>query len=323
MYKKVIITNANTARKLLSDNDKNTIIQLEKISPWRSSFLYMQVYVAIAIAIFIAVTLSNSLITLLAIIFIAGRQHSLYILNHDASHNTLFTTKKINKLVATFFSNLVMFHHPEAWSYIQWRRVHLKHHQYLFTEDDPNYVGRKAAGDTEKNYTFLQLLMVCLLAGPQAIKLFFFGKQDYVNPKIFKFSRGSINHLASLFLPFRNDQEMEKERCMKLLFFSVTLSFIVYFDAGKLFLIFWIVPMYSFYPMILKFHDLTEHNWNTCSNDLNANTQSTKRNVIFKLLFSILPRGFHREHHMFPKVSVVNLTKLNYLLYGNAKRSNK
>jgi fatty acid desaturase len=81
-------------------------------------------------------------VTLFAIVLIAGRQHSLYILNHDASHYGLFRSKRINKIVGSLLSNMTMFHHPEAWSFVQWRRVHILHHRYVLSEGDLNYVGR-------------------------------------------------------------------------------------------------------------------------------------------------------------------------------------
>lgn len=98
----------------------------ETASPWKSVILYVKVYTAIFSAIIIGLYVQNPMVMLLTVIFIAVRQHSLYILSHDASHYSLFKSRRVNKMVATIFSNLVMFHHPEAWSFIQWRRVHLQ-----------------------------------------------------------------------------------------------------------------------------------------------------------------------------------------------------
>lgn len=287
---------------------------LEQPCVTRSILLYLKTYAAVLLAIYLGLFFNNAFIAVLVIFFIAGRQHSLYILNHDASHYSLFPNKKMNKLVATLFSNLVMFHHPEAWSFIQWRRVHLKHHSHLFTEQDPNYAGRKRVGDTEYRYSLRQLLGKCLLAIPQTFKLLLIGKQDLVMNKGNLYQRASIYHFAALFTSYSDDREMEVERCLKLGFFILALIMIHFFNLWYPFLVYWMVPMYTVYPMILKFHDLTEHYWESKSNCLYENTQSVSRSFWKKVIISFLPRGYHREHHMYPRVPVVYLPKVHKLI---------
>lgn len=300
-------------KKQLLDDQKEVIASFEMPSTYRSGLLYLKTYAAIFMAIYLGLHLINPFAIILVMLFIAGRQHSLYILNHDGSHYSLFKNPKFNKQVATILSNLPMFHHPEAWSFIQWRRVHLMHHSYLFTEKDPNYLGRHLAGDTEIAPTAFQLAWSCLLAVPETLKYFFQGKQDYVYPATIKFHKNYLNHLLALIAPFKKDIEMEKERRLKLVFFFISLLGVSYFHWWQPFLLFWIVPMYLFYPIILRFHDLTEHHWDKQSINLDINTQSVQRNYLFQLFLSSLPRGFHREHHLFPRVGIKNLPKLKAL----------
>jgi len=61
--------------------------------------------------------------------------------------------------------------------------------------------------------------------------------------------------------------------------------------------------------MILKFHDLTEHHWEKNTEDIRLNTRSVNRGFLAGIVFSHLPRGLHREHHLFPKVCVVDLAQ--------------
>lgn len=301
-------------RGKVSESDRQILTSLEKISSFRSVVLYLKTIMAIGLAIYVGNKISNPLLMLFIMLFVAGRQHSLYILNHDASHYTLFKNRAMNKITATIFSVLPFFHHPESWSFVQWRRVHLLHHGFLFTEKDPNYVGRMQAGDTEKSPTGRKLFFSCLSAIPETLKFFLVGKQDYVYPSTTKFHKSHMNHLRALFLPFKNDSEMEAERLTKLIFFTISALVISYLHLWQPFLLFWILPMVLFYPAILKFHDLTEHHWEKKSDDLYINTQSVKRSYLFKLFLSFLPRGFHREHHLYPRVSVCNLPKLKEVL---------
>lgn len=305
-----------TVRAFLSDATWNQVTRLGQPRPWRSVGMYLQVYAAILGAMLLEHWVDHVAFTVLAIVFIAGRQHSLYILNHDASHYGLFRSPRTNKAVATLLSNLVMLHHPEAWSFVQWRRVHVFHHIHLFTDDDPNYVGRRIRGDLERRYTRWMLCRACVKSGLTSIVQLFLGKQDYVPPKGRETRKGHLNHLRALFCRFHGDAETETERRIKLAFFAVALASIAYFNAWRPFVLLWLLPMYTVYPMILTLMDLTEHRWTEKTDDLNANTRSVKPSVALRLWISMLPRGMHREHHLYPRVVAADLPELGRILGG-------
>lgn len=286
---------------------------IAQVRPMRSAYLYGKVYTAIAVLIFLAIYFDNPFVTLLTIVLIAGRQHSLYILNHDAGHNGLFRSTAANRWVATVFSNFAMFHHPSAWSFIQWKRIHNFHHHKLFTSGDPNYVDRQVNADTSRALTIPVLLRESVKSGLFSSLRFFIGKQDYATQAgtAIKFRD---NHLRTLFLPFFNDRAMETERYAKIAFFVAAFALIAYFDVWGSFLLFWIVPMYTVYPMILTFMDLTEHRWTDRSTDPILNSRAIRYGFLAKMLFSYLPRGLHREHHLYPAVIAADLPRLSKLL---------
>lgn len=286
-------------------------------SNWRGSLLYLKVYLAI-LSVFVLnemIGISDSpLLTLLAIIFIAGRQHSLYVLNHDASHGSLFKTRKLNRWVSTLLSIAPMFHHPEAWSFVQWKRIHLLHHKNLFTQQDPNYRTRVSAGDTQKKISLLKLMIKCLISPFLSVYGFFFAKQDYCPKNSEKWERKKINHLQALLMPLHGDQEMQDEWTFKWVFFTLMILFLDYFNLMGTFLLFWIVPMYTVYPMILTYFDLTEHYWESGSQEPEYNTRTVEHGFLVSLLLTHLPRGLHREHHYYPRVPAVNLPVLKMVL---------
>ncbi len=301
-------------RKRVSDSNKPLIAQLSKPKALRSIGLYAVVYLAIAGLIGAGIYIDTWWFTALVVVLIAGRQHSLYIINHDASHYALFEDKSLNQSVATVLSNLVMFHHPEAWSFVQWRRVHMLHHKYLFTELDPNYVGRKNKGDTLASPSLAKLAYKVVSGGLLNIRDLIVGRQDHVSDKGGEISSGKYTHLLGLFKPYQDDAEMEIERRLKLGFFAVALLLITALGVWSEFLVYWILPMYTIYPMILRFHDLTEHRWEKPTEALQINTRTRHDGWLFKLFFSALPRGYHSEHHIYPRVGVVDLALVNQLL---------
>lgn len=301
-------------RKRVSDKSKPLIAQLSRPKPLRSVGLYVLVYLAIGALIGAGIYVDNIWFTALVVVLIAGRQHSLYILNHDASHNALFEDKMLNKTVGTVFSNLVMFHHPEAWSFVQWRRVHMLHHKYLFTERDPNYVGRQNRGDTVKAPSLAVLAWKVVSGGLLNIRDFVISRQDHVNEKGNEVTSGKHPHLLGLFKPYTDDAEMEAERHLKIGFFVAALALITGLGIWQEFAVYWLLPMYTVYPMMLRFHDLTEHRWEKPTEALQINSRTRKDGWLFKLFFSALPRGYHSEHHIYPRVGVVDLAQVNRLL---------
>lgn len=301
-------------RERLSPQSRAAITALAKPNPWRGTALYAVVWLAIAVAMVVEPWAKHPLVTIAAIIFIAGRQHSLYVLNHDASHYGLYRSHKTNKAVATVLSNLVMFHHPEAWSFVQWRRVHMLHHAFLFTERDPNYVGRALAGDTSQPISIGRLAVRCVKSAVLMPWQFFAGRQDYVRVRGQRAEKNKFNHLRTLLASFPDDPEMNRERWLKIIFFCVTLTSVAVFDLWRPLLLLWIVPMYTVYPMILTFHDLTEHRWTVPSKVLTQNCRSVRLGFVRRILVTLLPRGLHLEHHIFPKVIAFKLPQLSAIL---------
>jgi len=301
-------------RASISDDTKRAVSELCRPQKYRSIWLYIQVYFAIFVIVSTAIYLDNIYVTLSAIVLIAGRQHSLYILNHDASHYGLFKSKKANKRVASVLSNLTMLHHHEAWSFVQWRRIHMLHHKHLFTDNDPNYLGRKNQGDTLASPSLLKLARSVVSAGLFSIVDFIFSKQSYARPKDYQVCESKYRHLHRLFVGYKDDVEMERERIVKLLFFSSTIALVLLLDITYEFFIYWVLPMHTVYPMILRFNDLTEHRWELATSSIVDNTRSRADGILAKVFVSGFPRGFHREHHIFPRAGVVDLPKVNALL---------
>lgn len=291
--------------------------ELSRPNALRGLYLYGKVYAAIIVTFIANYYFQNVAVLVVSVIFIAGRQHSLYILNHDASHLGLFRTKWANKWVASILSNFVMLHHPSAWSFEQWQRVHYFHHRELFTSKDPNYVDRVKAGDAHRQLSIGWLFLSCVKAGLLSPIKVFSGYHDYVPPSRQALYRQKHGHLRALLLPFKNDNAMELERYAKLAFIATTIVVIVLNDFLAQFLLLWVLPMYTIFPMILTFMDLTEHRWNSKSTDPVQNSRSVQYGVLEKLVISFLPRGFHREHHLCPRVIASDLPKLSRLLCEN------
>lgn len=300
----------------LNSQERKLLYTLAQKHTWLSIYYYFRAYATILLAILISEKMDQPIITLLAVFFIAARQHSLYVLNHEASHDGLFEKGSINKWVALVFSNIPFFHHPEAWSFVQWKRVHRLHHGKLMTDDDPNYLERKLSGDIGKVFTKKQLLKELLMTVIFSIPSFFRVRQDYVHPSGLLEKRKN-NHLFAILPIYKNDREMNIEQSFKLLLMFVLLSLIHVSSMWSVFITYWILPMYTIYPSLLRLMDLTEHNWSENSGELKENTNTRRPSMLEKVFISDLNRSYHWEHHEFPQVPFYNLPLLRERLTIN------
>lgn len=273
----------------------------------RAAWYYLRTYSLIAAAAAAGGAFPSPLAYLAAIWFIGARQHSLYVLNHEASHGSLFRSPKLNQAAATVLSNWPFFHHPEAYSFIQWRRIHRLHHAHLFTERDPNFMERRRRADAPGRVS--RLLLECVLAGPRSLAAWF-QRQDYAAAGAGECRKGR-RHFELLLVPIAEDPEMEAERRAKLA--ALCAAATVIWAAGALWWVFWfwLVPMYTVYPAILRLMDLTEHRWTLESTDIALNTRSVRPGALGRWFVSDLGRSLHREHHLHPGVPFYRLEELS------------
>ena len=252
----------------------------------------------------------------IAVVFIAARQHSLYMLNHDASHSALFKSRNVNKVVATWLANLPLLHHPDTWSFVQWRRQHLLHHSELGTKLDPYWVYRDSEGLTRREMTRPELVWRVVKVGLMSSLGWITAKQGIFRARTGEFVR-EVPHWKVFFEPFRDDPEMRNERWLTWAFTLAAVAVITLLGGWFIVLLYWIVPMYTVYPMLLELSEMTEHHWHVAPDDMVETTTSTIPGIFTKLFVSELNRTLHREHHLLAKVPCYNLLGLHRLLHAN------
>ena len=298
----------------LSASAQAEIRDMHKNRPWWVMLHYLGLYGVVALIWYLCVSVDSLAIWVLGIWWIAVVQHGLYVVHHDASHFGHFRSKSLTRWVGFALCVVPMFHHPEAWSFEQWRRRHVRHHQHLFTFGDPDYANRARRGDTTRAYSRLDLLRACVRTGLTSIFAFFRGRQDAVGPGQAVLRPGAHHHLRTLFRPFIDDPLMERERRIKLVAMPLMLVAVAWFGLWTPFFVLWILPMYTVYPALLHLMDLTEHNWQREDQSIPINSRSTAYGLLARVFITWYPRPYHREHHLFPGVLCPDLPRLARLL---------
>jgi fatty acid desaturase len=247
------------------------------------------------LAIIIAITLShqfwNPFLYPIAVMFIGARQHALAVLQHDAAHYRLFPDRRWNDAVGE-----VLLAWPILISNQHFREYHFLHHRYIGTEKDGNrlqYNTHTATGELTPAWQFPKqkiglvfwfLLRISGVAG--AI---------YLLRSIHRIlTKGSISY-----------------RLINLSYYAVILGIIFSIDGGKLFPLYWIIPLCTWFAGTNLLRIAGEHS----AIDRPDNFYQLTRTTIpswFDRIF-IVPRNisYHLEHHIYPHIPFYNLPELH------------
>ena len=119
---------------------RQTVKELSQISTLRAVYHLAEVWGVIGLAIWLSgwvcppfTGIWGACVYIGAVVVIAARQHALMVLVHEAIHKRIARTVWINDALARVAAAFPVFI-----SLSKWRFIHLHHHQYTQTKDDPD-----------------------------------------------------------------------------------------------------------------------------------------------------------------------------------------
>src|SRR5262249_28600107 len=119
---------------------RQTIKLLSRVSAITAVYHLAEIWLVIGAVVYLSVAwvpvssgVFGVLAYVLAIAVIASRQHALMVLTHEGIHKRLARALWLNDWLARFAASFPVFI-----SLAKWRFIHLYHHQYTHTTDDPD-----------------------------------------------------------------------------------------------------------------------------------------------------------------------------------------
>lgn len=106
-----------------------------RLSPFKAGLDLVGHWISIVLIFVIAHHFASIPVYLLAMFLIAGLQHGLINLQHDAWHMLCFKKRAINDFIGAWF-----YAYPVGMPYFHERFRHLDHHKYFNTTEDPDWV---------------------------------------------------------------------------------------------------------------------------------------------------------------------------------------
>ena len=285
---------ATSSVKPLEVISKEQYEEIKEKQDWRNvlsiSSNWLQMSAAMALFFFYP----NVITFLVALVIIGSRQFALAVLAHDAAHNLLFANNKVNDWAGQWFCAYPIFQDNRVY-----RPYHLKHHRHTETDDDPDLVLSSPFPITKRSFIRKVFRDLTGITGVKrywgSLSSIFRTKGDNVFNKISKTSNKLHGFLISNLIIF--------------FLISTTMHW-------SLFLLLWWLPSFTYYSLIIRIRNISEHAVTPGNNDFD-NTRTTKSTVLTRFLMVPHNVNYHLEHHLFTRCPWYNLPKAHSMMIEN------
>jgi fatty acid desaturase len=224
-------------------------------------------------------------IALAAIVIVATVQHRLSGLGHEAGHYTLFRNKLANELVSDIFLMFPIFGMTQ-----RFRNSHLGHHRYVNDPRlDPDVLrlnAREAQRFPVSPWGFCVRYLVKGL-WPPALWGYLFGQAKGANAKV----GGGVVEVPA---PYR----FRLGRLMRGTYWFTVLTLVHAFRLWPLFVLFWVVPLLTVYPLLMQIREIAHHS-NAPDDGRFTNSRVFLVHPIIRAAVFPYGQDFHLTHHLF------------------------
>ena len=285
---------ATSSVKPLEVISKEQYEEIKEKQDWRNVLSISSNWLQMSSAMALFFFYPNVLTFLVALVIIGSRQFALAVLAHDAAHNLLFSNNKVNDWAGQWFCAYPIFQDNRVY-----RPYHLKHHRHTETEDDPDLVLSSPFPINKRSFIRKVFRDLTGITGVRrywgSLSSIFRTKGDNVFDKISKTSNKLHGFLISNVIIF--------------ILISTTMHW-------SLFLLLWWLPSFTYYSLIIRIRNISEHAVTPGNNDFD-NTRTTKSTVLTRFLMVPHNVNYHLEHHLFTRCPWYNLPKAHSMMIEN------
>ncbi|MGB0506135.1 MAG: fatty acid desaturase family protein [Pikeienuella sp.] len=240
----------------------------------------------------------NPLTFLLAVMIIGSRQLGLAILMHEAAHNAMFKSRRLNEFFGEWLCG-----RPILADLAEYRTYHLQHHRFTQTDKDPD-LSLSAPFPTTK--ASLRRKMIRDITGQTGYKLraaqimFAFKMAGEVE------GTPSSQDLAQAFSGPVLGRALVANGVIFAMMWAV--------GAWWWWFAFWALPLLTWFQLVLRVRNIAEHGAVEKSDNPLQNVRTTHAGPILRLLLAPYWVNYHLEHHLVMHVPCRNLPKMHRLM---------
>lgn len=212
----------------------------------------------------------------------------LYAAQHELSHATVFSTRKVNEVFGRLIGFTMIF--PRDYDQV----MHSAHHTYTQNWEKDGELVREP-------YTLTTYLL-------------WMSGITYWRNRVFGVIRRSRGIIIEPFIRAEEEGKVIRESQIHILFYILIVGISVMFHSWAA-MAFWIIPMLLTKP-VHQLQNTIEHLGLSHEDNILENTRSTRTNALMRWLCWQMP--YHTAHHVFPSVPFWKLRILNAKIEAQA-----
>lgn len=270
----------------LSPVSRREILALSGARPARFGLELVWTWSVIGALIALGVNAHNVIVSAVCVLLIGTRQMALALLLHEQVHRLGWRSKYADWTINVFAVFPLFVTTVEDYA-----KVHLSHHKYCFTKDDPDFL--RKAGD---EWTFPM----------RPAKLLGIVARDITGMNIVRLIRGKTAHKTTEFT-----RRHPTPAWLRIGFFVAAASALTAVGGWSVFLVYWMLPILTVTQVMVRWIAICEHEYNVEHGIIAETTPLIVLRWWQKLLAPDLNFGLHAYHHMHPGVSFANLPKVH------------
>ena len=219
----------------------------------------------------------HPLVWLAGVMIVGARQLGLAILMHDAAHGVLTERRWLNEWLGQYACSWPLFADMQAY-----RAYHLQHHRHTQQAADPDL--SLSAPFPITRASFRRKILRDLTG------------QTMLKQRLAQFRKGVWRLRGAI---------------------GFNLGFLLVLTiAGQwhLFFLLWVVPYFTWFPMVTRIRNIAEHAMVPDNEDPFRNARTTKANLLWRALVAPYWVNYHVEHHLIMYIPCYRLARFHRLL---------
>ncbi len=287
---------------------KEEIRELKRPSDLRGALSVAVTWAIIAGSLGAAALFPHPAVILVAVVLIGGRQLGLAVLMHEASHRSLFRTRRVNDFVGRWLTGAPMWNHLALY-----REHHMQHHAYTNSDRDPDMALVEPFPVSRRSLARKLLRDAFGITGLKRVvglTLMDIGVITY-SP--------SGNPKKAAPTPMAARLRTASKRLLPVLLTNFALFAACAASGHAWVFLLWVGAYFTVFSLFLRIRSLAEHACTEPASSPRArdplrNTRTTRAGLVSRLTVAPHHVNYHLEHHLLMTVPHYNLPRMHQLL---------
>ncbi len=293
---------SKTLHEYLSNDEIKLLMQKNNLK----AFLEIaDTWLWIAFAFFIVGMWPNPFTIVIALFIIGGKQLACAIILHDCSHDSVFTSRSVNRFVGNWLGAYPIFQDVD-----KYKPYHTQHHINTGLKEDPDVPLTEGYPTSRMSMTRKFLRDLFGLSGIKSLLGVLFMQMGFV-----KYALNGKAERLSLKDKTVSEITLNAIKNMAGPLLANFILFAILYALGKPWLyLLWIGALLTTYNFCIRVRSMAEHSMVDDLQNPHKNTRTTYANFIERILFAPHHVNYHSEHHLCMGVPSYNLPGMHQLL---------